>query len=333
MKAVFIGAGILLAAFFLWALVYGISAYVLGLAIKRKGSFARATGKQDVLGGSWEKYQEKIKAGKAWYENQPFEEVEISSFDGLRLRGRLYFQKQQAKGERPMLSGVQMDKVIIMAHGYRGSAQDLAFPSSLLFQQGYNILLMSQRSHGNSEGAYICFGQLECRDMKGWIDFIVKRLTEKGQIFLYGVSMGATTAMMTAGLDLPPQVKGIIADCGFTGFGGMARHMLRKSFHLPLWPFYPLADKIFQKKTSCNFSASTTDALKNSKLPILFIHGMEDHFVLPAMSQMNYQASAAADRDKKLYFVEGAAHGKAIYEDTQGTLQEIKSFLQRCEES
>ena len=58
MKAVFIGAGILLAAFFLWALVYGISAYVLGLAIKRKGSFARATGKQDVLGGSWEKYQE-----------------------------------------------------------------------------------------------------------------------------------------------------------------------------------------------------------------------------------------------------------------------------------
>ena len=35
-------------------------------------------------------------------------------------------------------------------------------------------------------------------------------------IFLCGISMGCATTLMAAGLDLPDNVKGIIADCGFT---------------------------------------------------------------------------------------------------------------------
>lgn len=329
MKTAMVIGCIFLVSLFILGILFAASDYILGLAIKRKGSLARATGNQDVLGGGWEGYREKIDAGKRWYENQPFETEEIISFDGLQLKGRLYLHPLQPSG----MAAVQgKRKVVIMAHGYRGAAQDLAFPGSLLFQEDFDVLLVTQRSHGDSEGRYICFGQLECRDMDAWVDFVLKQLGKETEVFLYGVSMGATTVMMAAGLNLPPQVKGMVADCGFTGFGAMVRHMLKKSFHLPLWPFYPIADKIFQKKTGCSFAASTTESLKKSSLPILLIHGTEDHFVLPEMSRVNYKASAAGGEDKRLLFIEGAAHGKSIYEDTETVFSAIRDFLHRCEE-
>ena len=328
MKGLIFAGAVLFAIVLAAVLLYGISDYVLGLAIKRKGSLRRAVGQQDVLGGSWEKYREKTEVGREWYERQPYEEEEVISFDGLRLKGRLYSGTDKKDAARTGQSG---RKAVIMAHGYRGGPQDLAFPARFFSQRGYDVLLISQRSHGESQGCYICFGQLECRDIKEWIYFLQKKLGRDTVIFLYGVSMGATSVMMAAGLDLPPQVRGVIADCGFTGFGSMAKRMLKKSFHLPLWPFYPLADKIFRRKTGGSFAASTEDALKKSMLPLLLIHGREDHFVPPEMSLENYQASAAAKEDKRICFVEGAAHGKAVYEDTEGVFCEIEKFLDRYE--
>ena len=36
------------------------------------------------------------------------------------------------------------------------------------------------------------------------------------RLVLHGISMGGATALMAAGLDLPPQVKAVISDCAFT---------------------------------------------------------------------------------------------------------------------
>lgn len=48
--------------------------------------------------------------------------------------------------------------------------------------------------------------------------------------------MGCATTLMAAGLDLPDNVKGIIADCGFTSPWDIIRHVAKERFHLP--PFH-----------------------------------------------------------------------------------------------
>ena len=72
---------------------------------------------------------------------------------------------------------------------------------------GHNLLLIDERAHGRSEGRTITFGIQERWDVESWARFAVERFGADVQIILYGVSMGAATVLMAAGLDLPENVK------------------------------------------------------------------------------------------------------------------------------
>lgn len=308
---------VLLVLFFLLLLlgaIYAGAGHLLGLAIRRKGSLHKATANQNVMGEGWEVYKAKIESGYLWYDETPYEPVEITSFDGLRLKGRYFLhEKNRRQG------------TVVMFHGYRSSGRrDLSYAGMLLFEAGYDILIVDQRSHGLSEGKYICLGQAEGQDAADWAAFADRRQQGRFPVFLYGISMGATTVMMASGKSLPAQVRGMVADCGFSSPSYIVKHMLKKGFHLPVWPFYHLANGLFRLKTKCNFNFSTADVLRRTSLPILLIHGSYDRFVSPDMSRENLKASAA--KEKRLYMVEGAAHGQSIYAETEGIMHAVLDF-------
>ena len=64
-------------------------------------------------------------------------------------------------------------------------------------------------------------------------------------------------------------------------------------------------------------AASTTEALKHCQIPVLFVHGTDDHFVPVEMTYENYKACTS---EKRLLIVPGADHcmsylvGKSTYE-------------------
>lgn len=72
------------------------------------------------------------------------------------------------------------------------------------------------RAHGSSEGKCLTFGVKERYDCLAWINCAIERFGRDTKIFLYGISMGAATVLMAGGLDLPDNVVGIVADCGYT---------------------------------------------------------------------------------------------------------------------
>ena len=149
----------------------------------------------------YDPYRKEINRLFCQLSDRPYEEVSIESFDGLTLFGRYYHVKD----------GAPLD---IGFHGYRSSAlTDFAGGSELSFSMGHNLLLIDERAHGRSEGRTITFGIQERWDVERWARFAVERFGADVQIILYGVSMGAATVLMAAGLDLPENVKGIIADC------------------------------------------------------------------------------------------------------------------------
>ena len=149
-------------------------------------------------------YRDKIEKWTIETRNMPHEDLEITSFDGLKLCGKFYEYEKGAPME-------------IMFHGYRGCAErDLSGGVQRCFKLGHSALIVEQRASGKSEGNVISFGINEHRDALCWANFAVSHFGEDVKIILTGISMGAATVLMTADKDLPKNVVGILADCGYT---------------------------------------------------------------------------------------------------------------------
>lgn len=244
----------------------------------------------------------------------PYEDVFITSFDGLRLHAKFY-----AASERKA-------PVQIMFHGYKSSAErDFCGGLREGIDGGFNMLLVDQRAHGESEGKYLTFGVNERFDCLSWASYAAERFGNDVKIYLYGISMGASTVLMASALPLPKSVSGIVADCGYTSPKAIICSVLR-DHHVPAAPVYAVAK--LGARLFCGFdldSASAPDALRRSHIPVLFIHGDDDRFVPCRMSRENFEASAA--EHKKLLIVHNAGHGLSYMLDRPAYLSALHEFL------
>ena len=146
-------------------------------------------------------------------------------------------------------------------------------------------------------------------------------------VYLGGVSMGATTVMMASGLDLPKNVRGIVADCGFTSPEAIWKHVMTRNLHLPYgWITRTAARRAYRRRLQMEpGDHSCPEALLNCKVPMLFIHGAEDHFVPVEMTYENYKACRAP---KQLLIVPGAEHGMSYLVDPKAYEGALKAFWQ-----
>ena len=169
----------------------------------------------------------------------------------------------------------------------------------------------------------ITFGIRECKDVKCWADYAAKRFLEKSLI-LSGVSMGSASVMMASVLSLPSSVKALICDCGYTAPAEIIKETIR-SFHLPVSFCYALLHFGARIFGHFNLSESTAlSAVKQTKLPILFIHGDHDSIVPPKMCDELYDACAS--RKKKL-IITGSQHAVNAMADFDSYEREIMNFL------
>jgi hypothetical protein len=262
-----------------------------------------------------EKRQSKAKTETMWLHTQPVREVGIKGRDGVDLKGYLL--------EHP-----SPKRVIIMFHGWHGSwDKDGDLFAKGLYAKRSTILLVEQRAHGHSGGKYIGFGILERYDCLKWIDYINGTI-EKIPIYLSGVSMGASTVLMAAGMNLPKRVKGIIADCGFTNPYDMVLLAAKKFVNIKsnLGKMVDAVNSAIKKKAGYDLKEySTLEAMKKCKIPIFFAHGTGDDFVPFQMTEINYMNCHSR---KTLFMGKGAAHTECYKSDPQRYMEELTLFFQ-----
>ena len=266
-------------------------------------------------GKAYEPYRERMIAWMKEMRAMPHEDVSIVSHDGLRLCAKYYeYQK-----------GAPME---IVFHGYRGSAErDLCGAIGRCFAIGRNALIVDQRTSGDSEGHVISFGINERHDCRRWVDFAIEHYGADVKIVLTSISMGAATVMMAAGEELPPNVIGVLADCGYTSakeiIGKVIRHM---GLSAPiLYPIVRLSGRLFG-----GFDVEETspiEAMGRCRVPVIFYHGEADGFVPCDMSVRLHEACVAT---KRLVIVPGADHGLAYPADKEGYLRELRDFEIEC---
>ncbi len=263
-------------------------------------------------GKEYEPFRESMLKWAQETADTPHKEYSITSFDGLTLYGKYYECKAGAPIE-------------LMLHGYRGNAvRDLSGGMQRCFALEHNAFIVDQRCSGKSGGNVISFGINERRDCLSWVDFIIKELGEDTKIILCGISMGAATVLMAAGEELPSNVIGVLADCGYNSAKDIICSVIKK-LHLPprlCYPFVKLGARIFGHFNLEEISPQ--EALKRCKIPVIFFHGEADTFVPAYMSKANFDA---CNSKKRLVTIPDAAHGLSYLVDPDTYLKELKNFF------
>lgn len=243
----------------------------------------------------------------------PAEVWHIEVEDGLRLSADYYPVEQSHRWA-------------VVVHGYTSRGRHMGEFSYEYSKRGFQVLAPDCRGHGDSDGFYIGMGWHDRLDVIKWIGEILKKDPD-AEILMTGVSMGAATVMMASGEVLPPQVRCVVEDCGYTSVDEQLAHSLKKFFHLPRFPLLAASSLICRWRAGYGFkTASALKQVQKSRLPILFIHGGDDDFV---PTKMVYKLYEAATGDKELLIIEGAAHACAVTTDPVTYWAKVDGFLKR----
>ncbi len=290
---------------------YAIASYFYNRTMIRSNAKREKT--QKMAGTDWDKYIPHIRECKAQLAGCPHEDMYIMSEDGLKLHAT-YFPCEGSK------------KIVICFHGYTSEGlNDYSTLAIFYLNKGYNLLIVDERAHGQSEGVYIGFGCLDRHDAKLWINKMVEKHGEDCKILLHGDSMGGATVLMTTGLELPPQVKAAISDCAFTSAWEVFSAVLKNMYHLPPFPLLNMANRMVKKRAGYELDeCNAREEVAKAKIPILFIHGDADSFV---PCSMVYELHDACQTEKKLVIIEGAGHVESCYRDADLYEGTIESFI------
>lgn len=217
-------------------------------------------------------------------------------------------------------------KYAILCHGYKDTAASMGYAAYRFTSMGYNVIAPDGRAAGRTEGRYIGMGYLESMDVKGFVNFILAK-DPQAEIVLYGISMGAAEVMMAAGRHLPDNVKAIIEDSGYTSVWDEFALQLKNIFKLPTFPILYMVSEYSKIRVGYSFKeASAVNALKNSTIPILFIHGTADKLVPFTMVEQLYDAAAG---EKEKLIVDDSEHMQSDLLNPEQYWDRIRKFLQK----
>ena len=175
---------------------------------------------------------------------QKFEEINITSFDGVKLNG-LLFKAENSKG------------LVFYLHGNAGTLETWGKIAKIYTRLGYDIFILDYRSFGKSEGEIENEEQLN-KDVSVAYKTLAKRYPEN-KIIITGYSIGSGLATILAYENHP---KALILQSPYFSFTELSSRRVR---------FFP----DFMKK----FHWETFRYLPKVKAPIYIFHGMNDQLI------------------------------------------------------
>ena len=242
------------------------------------------------------------------------EELDITSFDGLRLHG-YYINRGY-------------NKLMMFFHGVHSNTLfHFAIQARECLKRGFNVLFVDQRAHAKSEGKYITYGINEHKDVLTWVDYVSNNFQEK-ELYLYGLSMGATSICLASPYLDNSKVKRLVIDAAFTNISDLVDNIVARG-NIPKPIFIGGVKFLAKHLAGIEFNSfNTKDTLKDNKIPALFVHGTKDVVVSKQFLIDNYNNCASS---KDILEVEGVGHTLAIPLGGEEALDKLFTFL-RSEE-
>lgn len=228
-----------------------------------------------------------------WFKSIPKEEIQIKSYDGLKLHG-IYIPSFDKKSEN----------TAVVMHGYQSKGTDMIIIAKMYSDLGFKVILPDLRGHGKSEGKFTSMGHYEKYDLKKWINFALNTYGSTDKILIHGVSMGAAMTMLLTEMDIKKNVKFMVLDSGFTHIKGSLSHTIRPKYLRIFFPGFSLITYI--KHKFILEQIKPIRAMKKNTVPFLIIHGDQDNLVPLKMAEDLLEVSPA--EQKELLVIEGSQH-------------------------
>lgn len=246
-----------------------------------------------------------------WYETVSKEQLLIDSPNGYKLN-TVFFKPHDT------------DQTVIICHGVTENKVNSVKYARLFEKLGFNSVIYDHRRHGESGGKTTSFGFYEKSDLQAIVQFIRNEIGDKALLGIHGESMGAATTILYAGT-YEDQADFFIVDCPFSDFSEQALHVLRIEKPLQRTMLLRIANLFLKVRDGYTLNlVSPREVIEHIDKPMLFIHSLEDDFILPYMTKELFEAKQGA---KMLKLFDKGAHAKSFNDNPLQYELTVKEFL------
>ena len=218
-------------------------------------------------------------------------------------------------------------RYVLISHGYTDNRYGSLKYAKVYLDLGFNVILYDLRGHGENAATYCTYSARERLDLRALISDSRARYADMTLFGLHGESLGAATSV--AVLEFRPRVDFVVADCGFSNIRDVLAAGAKRS-HLPGW-LIDISSLCAKVRYGFGYGdMRPIDSLKDNAIPILFIHGAADGFILPAHSQA---MSAATRGYSEVHLIENAGHAESVLTDPKAYKRIVELFIARIDPS
>ena len=272
-----------------------------------------------VVSGKRQTLQESMNWQSAHYDTVFYNRAEkkeytINGYDGYILH--VEYLKNSATSE----------KMVIISHGLTDTRFGSLKYAEMYLNLGYDCIIYDLRGHGENKKTATTYGINESRDLICIIEDTKIRFPYMKQLGLHGESLGAATSLTS--LKYYPDVDFVIADCGFSDL----ENVIRTGYKYGKLPYVVVLMINWGMELFYHISIKNMrpiDSLKDNKIPILFIHGAEDKFIVPENSFRMYECTKGK---KEIQLIPNAGHAESIFADPIAYQNYVVSFIYKIQE-
>ena len=281
------------------------------------GNFGLAHYIMDTKGLSTD---ESLEQQKAFYDTGFFKEVDrttffVKSWDGYRIHAELC---------RDLKQNADSKKYVILSHGYNDTRFGCLKYVKMYLELGYHCVIYDLRGWGDNERDFCTFGIRESRDLACVIDECHQRFGNDIILGLHGESMGASVSIFA--LKYRQVVDFVVSDCGYAEFWPILKRIIHNKIHLPGFLCFPVSYAT-QIRYGYSFrQMKPIDSLAHNKVPILYLHGSKDQYILPENSWKMYKATKSY---REFHLIPSAGHAQSILADPDRYYALVRLFLKK----
>lgn len=195
------------------------------------------------------------------------------------------------------------DACVIYLHGNASNQLEGRFLVSLFCPIGISVFCFDFAGCGCSEGKYISLGYFEAQDLNIIIDMLESQFGFQ-QFILWGRSMGATVSILA--LESSDKIKAAVADSPYISIKSLVKQ-LGRARKVPDFIIKSstesVRNKVSEKANFDIYDVSPLEKVNHIKKPILFIHGIDDKFVIKKNSEILF--SRCSSEYKEILLVPG----------------------------
>jgi len=221
--------------------------------------------------------------------------IDFASQNGAKLNG-WFFRKSESRF------------TILFNHGNAGTIENRAGICSLLLKAGYSVFLYDYQGYGYSEGFPSIEGVID--DSVAAYDYLVNKLGFKAEeIIVYGESLGVA---VSCHLTEKRKCAALILQSGFSSLKNIA------GFRYPVMKFYP--DWLYPLP-----GLDSLSVLKQSRLPVLLVHGKLDAVIPHSHSEVMFKA--IKHEKKRFVSYDDVAHSDICSVKPQEYVEALKGLI------